>query len=88
MTGLRLVLVIGRHAQRWHLGALAQSTLTETMTHWREIMTATSETGGPMIIPLPHPSWRNNAWLARNRWFEAELLPVLRDEVARRVARK
>jgi uracil-DNA glycosylase len=27
------------------------------------------------------PSWRNNAWLKRNPWFEEELLPVLRQEV-------
>ena len=32
---------------------------------------------------MPHPSWRNNGWLKRNPWFEAELLPVLRAEVAR-----
>jgi uracil-DNA glycosylase len=30
---------------------------------------------------LPHPSWRNNAWLKRNLWFEQELLPVLQAEV-------
>jgi hypothetical protein len=35
----------------------------------------------PRIIPLPHPSWRNNGWLWRNAWFEAELLPELRREI-------
>ena len=35
----------------------------------------------PRVLPLPHPSWRNNAWLTRNPWFEDELLPVLRREV-------
>ncbi|MBA4335130.1 MAG: uracil-DNA glycosylase, partial [Methylobacterium sp.] len=39
----------------------------------------------PRILPLPHPSWRNNAWLRRHPWFEAELVPVLRREVARLV---
>ena len=37
-------------------------------------------------MPMPHPSWRNNGWLKRNPWFEMELLPVLRAEVARIVA--
>jgi len=37
----------------------------------------------PRYIPLPHPSWRNNAWIKKNPWFEAELLPVLRAEVRR-----
>jgi uracil-DNA glycosylase len=37
----------------------------------------------PRVLPLPHPSWRNNAWLTKNHWFEAELLPVLWREVRR-----
>jgi uracil-DNA glycosylase len=35
----------------------------------------------PRVLPLPHPSWRNNGWLKRNSWFEEELLPVLKREV-------
>ena len=35
----------------------------------------------PRIVPLPHPSWRNNAWLTANPWFERELLPRLRCEI-------
>jgi uracil-DNA glycosylase len=38
-----------------------------------------------MVLPLPHPSWRNNAWLKRNPWFETDLLPVLRREVQARL---
>ncbi len=37
--------------------------------------------GRPCVLPLPHPSWRNNAWLKDNPWFEHELLPALRREV-------
>ena len=33
-----------------------------------------------------HPSWRNSGWLKKNSWFEAEILPVLRREVARLTA--
>ncbi len=40
----------------------------------------------PRVLPLPHPSWRNNAWLRRNPWFESELVPVLQREVARLIA--
>jgi uracil-DNA glycosylase len=42
-------------------------------------------TSGPIVVPLPHPSWRNTGWIKRNPWFETELLPVVRDEVARRL---
>jgi hypothetical protein len=40
----------------------------------------------PRLVPIPHPSWRNNAWLKRNPWFETELLPALRADIAGIVA--
>ncbi|MBT8446541.1 MAG: uracil-DNA glycosylase family protein [Gammaproteobacteria bacterium] len=69
---LRLTLVIGQYAQRWHLGA-TRLPLTETVRAWREF--------GPAIIPLPHPSPRNNVWLSRNPWFADQLLPALKTAV-------
>lgn len=83
MPALELLLVVGSYAQHWHLGSLALRTLTETVADWRSIMVASSRETGPRIVPLPHPSWRNNAWIKRNPWFEAELLPALRSEVCR-----
>lgn len=79
---LELVLLVGQYAQRWHLAAEARSGLTETVIRWREIV---GREGAPIQVPLPHPSWRNNAWIKRNAWFEAELLPWLRQAVRRRL---
>ncbi|MEO0320058.1 MAG: uracil-DNA glycosylase family protein [Pseudomonadota bacterium] len=70
---LDLILLVGLYAQRWHLGAAARSTLTETVKNWREY--------GPRFLPMPHPSWRNNAWLKRNPWFEVEVIPALRQRI-------
>lgn len=84
MPQIELVLAIGQHAHAWHLGPLRAASLAATVRDWRRIMAATS--GAPTVIPLPHPSWRNSAWLKRNPWFETELLPVLRREVAARLA--
>jgi uracil-DNA glycosylase len=78
---VELVLLVGQYAQRWHLGARAQPRLTETVAAWRDLVE--QPIGGRRYIPLPHPSWRNNAWVKRNPWFEAELLPRLRTEVRR-----
>ncbi len=75
---LELILLIGQYAQNWHLGPASRGGLTATVERWREILAAPRH---PRILPLPHPSWRNNGWLRRNPWFEAELLPVLRAEV-------
>lgn len=72
-----LFLLVGQYAQSWHLGAAKRKSLTETVMNWREY--------GPGSIPLPHPSWRNNAWIRKNPWFESELLPVLKREVRARL---
>lgn len=78
LPALELVLLVGQYAQRWHLGATGRRGLTETVRDWRSVMTAS---GHPYYLPLPHPSWRNNAWVKKHPWFEAELLPVLRSSV-------
>lgn len=80
MPQLELILLVGTHAQRWHLGRAAAAGLTATVRDWRRYMA-----GRPAFLPLPHPSWRNNHWLKANPWFEDELLPVLRDAVRRLV---
>lgn len=72
---VKLHLLVGGYAQRWHLGDRAKSNVTETVRAWREYL--------PRQIPLPHPSWRNNGWLRRHPWFEAELLGELRRRVAK-----
>jgi uracil-DNA glycosylase len=78
MPRLELILVIGQYAQAWHLGEEFRDGLTGTVKRWRAILDSPRR---PRVLPLPHPSWRNNGWLRRNPWFETELLPVLRREV-------
>ncbi len=70
---VQLTVVLGQYAQGWHFTGPAQS-VTERVRGWRAYW--------PERIPLPHPSPRNNLWLRRNPWFEAELLPALRQRVA------
>ncbi len=72
LPDIRLTVLVGGAAIRWHLGA---RNVTQAVRDWRVRF--------PRVIPLPHPSWRNTAWLKRNPWFEAEVLPALRAEVAR-----
>ena len=75
LPNLELVLLVGQYAQAWHLGADKRRTLTETVAAWRDYLTKDSL---PRLLPLPHPSWRNNAWISKNLWFEMELLPELK----------
>lgn len=68
---IRLTLVIGQYAQKWHLPQF--SNVTDTVRGWKA--------HGSDVFPLPHPSWRNTAWLKKNPWFEADLLPELRRRI-------
>ena len=70
-------LVIGAYAQAWHLDA-GRARVTDVVSRWRDRW--------PAVLPLPHPSPRNNRWLARNPWFERDVLPALRARVAELVA--
>ena len=74
LVGVKLTLVIGQYAARWHLG-LGKESLTATVKDWKEHR--------PAIVPLPHPSPRNNIWLAKNPWFGDEVLPYLKRSVRR-----
>ena len=66
-----MIVLVGGYAHRWHLGT--RETVTRTVAGWRS--------HAPRVWPLPHPSWRNTAWLKRHPWMEAELLPALRARV-------
>lgn len=77
LRSLEVTLVLGQYAQKYHIGE-ANSTLTELVKSWRAYW--------PRIVPLPHPSPRNNIWLRRNPWFESELVPALRKLVSETLA--
>ncbi|WP_299353806.1 uracil-DNA glycosylase family protein [uncultured Shimia sp.] len=71
LPNVQLTLLIGGYAQKWHLGHKAG--VTETVAAWRDY--------APDRFPLPHPSWRNTAWIKKNPWFASDLLPVLRTRI-------
>lgn len=72
---VRLTLLVGMHAQKRYLPRGFAPNMTEAVRHWREAPKG--------LFPLPHPAWRSRMWMARNPWFEAEVLPDLRGRVAR-----
>ena len=76
MPQVELIVTVGKSAIGWHLPELRSKSLTE-------IVSGGIVSGRPAVLPLPHPSWRNNAWLKGNPWFETDILPQLRSEVQR-----
>ncbi len=71
LTDIRLTVLIGGYAQQWHLGG--RMSVTARVAAWRDL--------SPDVFCLPHPSWRNTAWLKKNPWFEAETVPALQARV-------
>ena len=80
MPQLQLLIVIGQYARDYHLPHLKREKLSDIVADWRTVLGASAP--DRRVLVLPHPSWRNNAWLKRNPWFERELLPELRNRVA------
>jgi uracil-DNA glycosylase len=72
LPDVRMTLLVGQYAHRCYLGGVLS--VSEAVASWRDRW--------PAIVPLPHPSWRNNGWLRRNPWFDDELIPELRAAVS------
>lgn len=68
---IALTLYVGSYAIRHYLPGYR--TMTAAVADWRA--------HAPDVLPLPHPSWRTNAWEQKNPWFTGDLRPFLRDRV-------
>ncbi|KRN22525.1 uracil-DNA glycosylase family protein [Lacticaseibacillus camelliae] len=73
MPHVELALLIGQYAQRYYLGTRRQKTLTATVQHYQDYL--------PQYFPLVHPSPLNYGWMKKNPWFEAGVVPALRQRV-------
>lgn len=73
LVNIQLTLVVGQYAKAWHLPESAALNITDTVKAWRAY--------GRAILPLPHPSPRNNIWLTKNPWFSADVVPDLQQRV-------
>lgn len=75
LPNIGLTLVIGQYAMAWHMPGVRKQSLTETVKDWRAHI-------GAGLLPLPHPSPRNNIWMAKNPWFADDVLPTLKEKVS------
>ncbi|MXO76007.1 uracil-DNA glycosylase family protein [Altererythrobacter aerius] len=75
MPALRLTLLVGTYAQ---VDALGPGKMIDRVRRFMDYL--------PQYFPLPHPSWRSRIWSQNNPWFEAEVLPVLKQEVQKALA--
>jgi len=87
MPQLDVILAIGRPAQDYHLARLHRplprsASLAEVVRHSAEALDQAVSGQKPRLLALPHPSWRNNAWLKNHPWFEDRIVPRLRALIA------
>lgn len=73
MPNVELTLLFGQYAIGRYLGNSRKKNLTETVRNWEEYL--------PQYLPLPHPSPRNRFWMAKNEWFEQQVIPFLQRTV-------
>ncbi|NQX92763.1 MAG: uracil-DNA glycosylase family protein [Flavobacteriales bacterium] len=80
LPNLELILLIGTYAQQYYPEDSVKRTLTDTVKNYEEYL--------PKYFPLPHPSPRNNIWLAKNEWFSNSLIPSLQNAITKIIPRE
>lgn len=79
MPQVRLTVLVGSYATRRYLGLPPSAKLADIVRSYEAYL--------PTYFPLVHPSPRNRLWMSRNPWFETDVLPRLREEVASALGR-
>lgn len=72
---IELTMLLSRYAIDHYLPAQRRKSVGDTVRGWRDHL--------PDLLPLPHPSPRNNRWLRDHPWFEDEVIPYLRERVGK-----
>lgn len=75
LTNVRYKILIGQYALKYFLNTSSTMNLTELIKTWPP--------GKEGVFVLPHPSPRNNIWLKKNPWFEKNILPKIKKEIAK-----
>ena len=73
MPQLELIVLIGSYAIPYYLNVPKKTRITDVVRDFENYL--------PEYFPLVHPSPRNNIWLRKNPWFEAQVLPELKIRV-------
>lgn len=74
MPEIEFFILVGSYAIKYYLNLKSSAKTTEVIRDFEKYL--------PKYFPLIHPSPRNNIWLAKNPWFEPQLVPELQKRIA------
>lgn len=74
MPEIELFVLVGSYAIKYYLNLKSSAKTTKVIRDFEKYL--------PKYFPLIHPSPRNNIWLAKNPWFEPQLVPELQKRIA------
>ena len=69
MPEIEFFVLVGSYTIKYYLNLKSSAKTTEVIRDFEKYL--------PKYFPLIHPSPRNNIWLAKNPWFEPQLVPEL-----------
>ncbi|GAK30287.1 uracil DNA glycosylase [Weissella oryzae SG25] len=82
MPNLKAYVLVGNTAIHYYLNLPSSATLTKAV---HALTIPKNQQATITILPLPHPSPRNNIWLAKNAWFIEEKVPALRTFISQQL---
>lgn len=71
---IKLTILLGQYAQRYHFPD-HKGSLTDLVKQ--------ADVNSDLMIPLPHPSPRNNRWLKQQPWFEKDFIPLFQQRLSK-----
>ncbi|MCT4431039.1 uracil-DNA glycosylase family protein [Lactococcus cremoris] len=74
MPEIEFFVLVGSYTIKYYLNLKSSAKTTEVIRDFEKYL--------PKYFPLIHPSPRNNIWLAKNPWFEPQLVPELQKRIA------
>jgi uracil-DNA glycosylase len=86
MPQIETIFAIGRPAQAYHCARLGRPAPNDASLEDIVLLCAKTIDIKPHLLALPHPSWRNNAWIKQRPWFEQVIAPLARRLAAEALA--
>lgn len=74
LPNIKLTILLGQYAQRYHFPD-HKGSLTDLVRQ--------ADVRNDQMIPLPHPSPRNNRWLKQQPWFEKDFIPLFQQRLSK-----